>query len=104
MEAMTPDGQIRDPRQIELFGTLLTELQGMKNKSLEVHRVSTVWGATCVGTWEESVRQMKDDAAEWVAVSLEEDMEASAKRWRKHTGVAIPAPDPESFLRSSAGA
>src|SRR5882762_9594301 len=25
IEAMTPDGQIRDPRQLELFGTLLTE-------------------------------------------------------------------------------
>src|SRR5258706_439999 len=90
IEAMTPDGQIRDPRQLELFGTLLTELQGMKNKGFEVHRVSTVSGATYVGTWEEIVRQMKDDAAEWVAGSLEEYMEASARRWRKQTGVAIP--------------
>src|SRR6266568_1741179 len=102
--AMTPDGQIRDPRQIELFGTLLTELQGMKNKAVEVHRVSTVSGATYVGTWEDIVRQMKDDAAEWVAGSLEEYMEASAKRWRKQTGAAIPATDPESFLRASADA
>jgi len=101
---MTPDGQIRDPRQIELFGTLLTELQGMKNKAVEVHRVSTVSGATYVGTWEDIVRQMKDDAAEWVAGSLEEYMEASAKRWRKQTGAAIPATDPESFLRASADA
>jgi tetratricopeptide (TPR) repeat protein len=104
IEAMTPDGQIRDPRQLELFGTLLTELQGMKNKGFEVHRVSTVAGATYVGTWEEIVRQMKDDAAEWVAGSLEEYMEASAKRWRKQTGVAIPASDPESFLRAGADA
>src|SRR5438876_6682015 len=44
--AMLPAGQIRDPRQPELFGTLLTELQGMKNKggngnsgSTEMHRV-----------------------------------------------------------------
>jgi len=104
IEAMTPDGQIRDPRQLELFGTLLTELQGMKNKGFEVHRVSTVSGATYVGTWEEIVRQMKDDAAEWIAGSLEEYMEASAKRWRKQTGVAIPATDPESFLRAGADA
>src|SRR6266516_1494767 len=102
--AMTTYGQIRDPRQIELFGTLLTELQGMKNKAVEVHRVSTVSGATYVGTWEDIVRQMKDDAAEWVAGSLEEYMEASAKRWRKQTGAAIPATDPESFLRASADA
>ena len=112
IEAMMPDGQIRDPRQIELFGTLLTELQGMKNKGanggaggpIELHRVSTVSGATYVGTWEEIVRQMKDDAAEWAAGSVEEYMEASAKRWRKQTGIAIPATDPESFLRAGADA
>ena len=110
IEAMTPDGQIRDPRQLELFGTLLTELQGMKNKgtgvgaSVELHRVSTVSGATYVGTWEEIVRQMKDDAVEWAGGSVEEYMEASAKRWRKQTGIAIPATDPESFLRAGADA
>ena len=111
IEAMGPDGQIRDPRQLELFGTLLTELQGMKNKGgtggsgvTEVHRVSTVSGATYVGTWEEIVRQMKDDAIEWAGGSLEEYMEASAKRWRKQTGIAIPVTDPESFLRAGADA
>jgi Tfp pilus assembly protein PilF len=111
IEAMTPDGQIRDPRQIELFGTLLTELQGMKKGGTggnggtgDMHRVSTVSGATYVGTWEEIVRQMKDDAAEWAAGSVEEYMEASAKRWRKQTGVAIPATDPERFLRAGADA
>jgi Tfp pilus assembly protein PilF len=111
IEAMTPDGQIRDPRQIELFGTLLTELQGMKKGgtggnggAVDLHRVSTVSGATYVGTWEEIVRQMKDDAAEWAAGSVGEYMEASAKRWRKQTGVAIPATDPESFLRAGADA
>ena len=112
IEAMRPDGQIRDPRQLELFGTLLTELQGMKNKvgsggsggTGEVHRVSTVSGSTYVGTWEEIVRQMKDDAAEWAAGSSEEYMEASAKRWRKQTGLAIPATDPETFLRAGADA
>ncbi|MGH7336519.1 MAG: tetratricopeptide repeat protein [Myxococcota bacterium] len=103
LEAMGPDGQVRDPRQLELFGTLLTELQGMKNRG-EVHRVSTASGATYVGTWEEIVRQMKDDASEWAGGSLEEYMEAHAKRWRTQTGVAIPVTDPESFLRAGAGA
>ncbi len=100
IEAMGPDGQVRDPRQLELFGTLLTELQGMKR----VHRVSTVAGATYVGTWEEIVRQMKDDAAEWAGGSVEEYMQASAQRWRKQTGLAIPATDPEAFLRAGADA
>ena len=108
IEAMGPDGQMRDPRQLELFGTLLTELQGMRTRGTgaagEVHRVSIPSGVTYVGTWEEIVRQMKDDAAEWVGGSLEQYMEASAKRWRKQTGLAIPATDPETFLRAGADA
>ena len=106
IEAMGPDGQMRDPRQLELFGTLLTELQGMKARSGpgDVHRVSMLNGSTYVGTWEEIVRQMKDDAAEWTRGSLEQYMAAVAHRGRKETGVAIPATDPESFIRGSADA
>ncbi len=106
IEAMGSDGQVRDPRQLELFGTLLTELQGMRTRSAsgEVHRVSTTAGVTYVGTWEEIVRQMKDDAAEWADGSVEEYMAASAQRGRKQTGIAIPATDPESFIKGSAGA
>jgi len=61
-------------------------------------------GATYVGTWEEIVRQMKDDATEWARGSLEQYMAAVANRGRKETGVAIPATDPESFIRGSADA
>ncbi len=106
IEAMGPDGQVRDPRQLELFGTLLTELQGMKARSGpgDIHRVSTPSGLTYVGTWEEIVRQMKDDAEEWARGSLEQFMAAIAHRGRKETGVAIPATDPESFIRGSADA
>jgi tetratricopeptide (TPR) repeat protein len=81
IEAMGPDGQVRDPTQLELFGTLLTELKGMRQRGpSDVHHVSTLSGATYVGTWEEIVRQMKDD------------------------GIAIPATDPESFIRGRAQA
>ena len=108
IEAMGPDGQARDPRQLELFGTLLTELKGMKARSggpgTELHRVSLLNGATYVGTWEEIVRQMKDSAEEWAHGSLEQYMAAVAHRGLKETGVAIPATDPESFLRGSADA
>ena len=106
IEAMGPDGQVKDPRQLELFGTLLTELQGMRTRSGggDVHRVATLTGTTYVGTWEEIVRQMKDDAAEWADGSLEAYMAASAQRGRLQTGAAIPASDPESFLRGSAEA
>ncbi|HYT04004.1 MAG TPA: tetratricopeptide repeat protein [Gemmatimonadales bacterium] len=112
IEAMGPDGQVRDPRQLELFGTLLTELQGMKARSggggvagpVEIHRVSTLNGVTYLGTWEEIVRQMKDDAAEWARGSVEQYMAAAAYRGHRQTGVAIPATDPESFIRGSADA
>jgi len=50
------------------------------------------------------VRQMKDDAVEWARGSLEQYMAAVAHRGRKETGVAIPATDPESFIRGSADA
>ena len=42
-------------------GTLLTELQGMRKRPGEVHRVSTKGGVSYSGTWEEIVLQMKMD-------------------------------------------
>jgi tetratricopeptide (TPR) repeat protein len=106
IEAMGSDGQLRDPRQLELFGTLLTELQGMRARGglAELHRVSTLTGVTYVGTWDEIVRQMKDDAAEWADGSVEAYMAASAQRGRQQTGIGIPATDAESFIRGSAEA
>jgi tetratricopeptide (TPR) repeat protein len=88
IEAIGSDGQVRDPRQLELFGTLLTELAGMKkNGGGEIHRVRTTAGRVYEGTWEEIVHQMKDDAADWA-----------------RTGVTISATDAESFIRGSAEA
>jgi tetratricopeptide (TPR) repeat protein len=109
LEATGPDGQVRDPRQLELFGTLLTELQGMRGRggpagAAAEHWVHTAAGRTYAGTWEEIVRQMKNDAGEWAGGSLEEFMAATAQRGRRQTGVAIPATDPESFIRGSADA
>jgi len=88
IEAIGSDGQVRDPRQLELFGTLLTELAGMKKSAGgEIHRVRTTAGRVYEGTWEEIVHQMKDDAADWA-----------------RTGVTISATDAESFIRGSAEA
>src|SRR5207245_2783299 len=70
----------------------------------EIHRVSTPSGVTYMGTWEEIVRQMKADAAEWADGSVEAYMAASALRGRRQTGIAIPATDAESFIRGSADA
>jgi tetratricopeptide (TPR) repeat protein len=114
IEAMGPDGRVRDPRQLELFGTLLTELQGMKSRTGltgpamvgvgELHRVTLPSGVSYAGTWEQILRQMKDAAAEWAAGSIAEYMAETAQRSRRQTGVAIPTTDAESFIRGSAEA
>lgn len=106
IEARGSDGRLRDPAQLELFGTLLTQLKGMRLRGpgTEEHRVRTQGGETYAGTWEEIVRQMKDDAAGWADGTLEDFMLATAQQGHRRTGIAIPATDPESFLRGSADA
>lgn len=85
IEAIGSDGQVRDPRQLELFGTLLTELQGMRKGSAgEIHRVRTRAGRVYEGTWDDIVQQMKEDGAV--------------------TGFSIPATDAETFILGSAQA
>ena len=106
IEAIGSDGQMRDPRQLELFGTLLTELQGMKKGTAgDIHRVRTRAGAIYVGTWEEIVRQMKDAAGQWAAGSVEDYMAASARLGRQETGKLYPGqcgcgPAPHPVLRN----
>lgn len=103
VEAIQPDGTVRDPTQLELFGTLLVELQGMQQRrSTEMHRVRTTRGVTYAGTWEEIVLQMKMDDRHWSEVSLTDYMVQVARRSRAETGVIIPATDAEAFVRGSA--
>jgi tetratricopeptide (TPR) repeat protein len=106
IEARGSDGRLRDPTQLELFGTLLTELKGMRLRSTggEVHRVRMPAGTIYLGTWEEIVQQMKDAAAGWGRGTLEDFMLASAQQGHRRTGIAIPATDPESFVKGSADA
>lgn len=103
--AVQPDGSIRDPRQLELFGTLLIELQGMQRRPAgDVHRVRTTAGITYTGTWDEIVLQMKMDDREGARASLVQYMERVARRSRVETGVNIPVTDAESFVRGVAAA
>jgi Tfp pilus assembly protein PilF len=103
VEAIQPDGTVRDPTQLELFGTLLVELQGMQQRrSTETHRVRTTRGVTYAGTWEEIVLQMKMDDRHWSEVSLSDYMEQVARKSRAETGMLIPATDAEAFVRGSA--
>jgi tetratricopeptide (TPR) repeat protein len=106
LEAAGPDGTgSRDPTQLELFGTLLTELQEMqrRTRSAEVHRVTTREGATYTGTWEEIVRLMRDADMAFAGRSVEEFLAGAAERAAR-LGVRLNVADAESFIRGSAEA
>ncbi len=103
VEATLPDGSFRDPTQLELFGTLLTELQGMRRRQPgDIHRVRSAGGVTYTGTWHEIVLQMKMDDRELSEASLDQYMERVASRSRTEAGLVIPIGDAESFVHGAA--
>lgn len=106
IEATQPDGSVRDPAQLELFGTLLLELEGMQHRRVGSgpHRVTTITGRTYVGTWEEIVLQMKQDDPRWADATLGAYMADIARRSAAETGVRITATDAEAFVFGSAAA
>ena len=107
VEAQQPDGSVRDPNQLELFGTLLSELHAMQKKSTYVdasHAVATLAGATFRGTWEEILVQMKEADREWGEATLADFMAGHAERGQTETGVVIPLTTAEAFIRGSAEA
>jgi len=106
IEAAGPSGAgMRDPAQLELFGTLLTELQEMHRRTRggEIHGVTTPQGTIYTGTWEEIVRAMRDDDAHFTGRPVEEFLAGAAERAAK-LGVRLPVTDAESFIRGSAEA
>jgi Flp pilus assembly protein TadD len=105
VEAMQQDGTVRDPHQLELFGTLLMELQGMQRRAAgDTHRVRTASGVTYSGTWDEIVLQMKMDDSDGVGASVAQYMERVAHRNRRKTGLVIPITDTEAFVKGIAAA
>ncbi len=104
IQAIHLTGSVRDPRQLELFGTLLTELQGMRRRRGELHKVSTKAGVTYSGTWEEIVLQMKMDDRDGARGSVVQYMEQVSRRSSRERGVTIPVTDAESFVRGAAQA
>ncbi len=107
IEAAGPDGTgRRDPAQLDLFGTLVTELQAMHRqpRGFEVHRVTTRDGTTYVGTWEDIVARMRDDDAAFSGRPIGEFLAGAAARATRLTGVTVPATDAESFIRGYADA
>jgi tetratricopeptide (TPR) repeat protein len=106
LETRGPGGEPRDPTQLELFGALLTQLQGMQQRPLggEAHRVTLPGGASYAGTFEQIVLSMKEDDVELSSTTVDVFMSELARRCELLTGVAVPATDPESFIRASARA
>jgi hypothetical protein len=106
VEAQSADGGVRDPHQLELFGTLLSELHAMQKKpgQGESHMVMTLAGHSIRGTWEEILQQMKAADREWAQGSMTDFMASLARRGQAETGVVIPTTDPEAFIRGSAEA
>ncbi len=106
IEAQQPDGSIRDPNQLELFGALVADLPGMQRKHGrgDAHQVTTLEGSTLRGTWDEILLQLKAVEQDGPQLSLSEFMVGLARRGREETGVIIPLTDAEAFIRGSAEA
>jgi tetratricopeptide (TPR) repeat protein len=107
IEAQQAEGAVRDPHQLELFGTLLSELHAMQRRpgQGDTHQVVTLAGQVLRGTWDEILLQMKAADREWTATgSLTEFMTRQAERGRTETGIVIPTTDAEAFIRGSAEA
>jgi tetratricopeptide (TPR) repeat protein len=93
--------------QLELFGTLLTDLADRKRDpetEQDVHRVMTREGHPFDGTWDDIVRKMRDANTAYTGRSTQEFMITEARRGYSLTGVSIPTGDAESFIRGSADA
>jgi Flp pilus assembly protein TadD len=106
VEAQHADGSVRDPYQLELFGTLLTELHAMQKRpgQSESHLIMTLAGQSIRGTWEEILLEMKAADTEWAKGSLSDFMASLARRGQTETGIVIPTTDAEAFIRGSAEA
>jgi Flp pilus assembly protein TadD len=106
VEGTQPDGSIRDPHQLELFGTMLSDLQAMQRKPMlgDHHVIVTLAGHTLRGSWDDLLSQLKASEQGWAESSLTDFMTNLAERGRTETGVVIPVTDSEAFLRGSAEA
>lgn len=104
VEATQPDGTIRDPLQLELFGALLQELDMRRRGSPLPHRVLTRDGEAYSGTWDEIVAQMHDDDPVWRHRTRAHYMDHLAAQGRARSGVSISTGDAEAFLFGIAAA
>jgi Tfp pilus assembly protein PilF len=100
-EQQAPAGH--QPRgQLELFGTLLTNLSDRKQAG-DTHTVVVRNGRQYDGSWDEIVARMREDST-LASRGVGEFMQQEARRGFSLTGVLIPTGDAEAFIRGSADA
>jgi Tfp pilus assembly protein PilF len=107
IEALQSDGSVRDPTQLELFGTLQSEPQQMQRRPghrPDHHQVATLTGHVFRGTWDEILAQLKAADQGSSAQTMVEFMAGLARQGREETGVVIPVGDAEAFIRGNAEA
>ena len=109
MEALLPDGSLRDPNQLELFGTLMRDIPGMSRRPpadgmIGAHVIETLGGLALRGSWDELLLQLQAVEGAWADGTITEFMQAYARRGAAETGVRIPITTAEAFLRGSAAA
>jgi Flp pilus assembly protein TadD len=95
-------------QQLELFGSMLTELvesrQDRPEPRATEHRVTMRDGRSFRGSWDDIVKQMKDGNTTFSGRSLQDFMLNEARRGYSLTGIVIPTGDAESFIKGSADA
>jgi Flp pilus assembly protein TadD len=91
MGAGDPD-QYFDPSQLELFE------RSVDGEGVRVIRLSD--GHVLRGSWQDIVRQMRDQAG-FAHETLTEYMRRMAERWHEQAAVEVPFTDPCTFLRAA---
>ncbi len=101
-QAVNGEAEQEAKGQLELFGALLADLTEQKQVAAN-HQVIGRDGRTYEGTWDDIVSQMRDASAT-PAKSVQDFMQAEARRGLSLTGILISTADAESFVRGSADA
>ena len=91
-------------QQLELFGSLLSEIADRKLAPGDVHRVEMEGVGQITGTWAEIVGHIRDASTYGRGRTVEDFMLTEARRVYAIKGVELPTRDPEQFLRAAANA
>ena len=89
--------------QLELFGSLLTNLVDRKEE-VDTHHIVSSNGTAYRGSWDEIITRMRDAEPEVAGHTVEEYMQRTARRVLTATGIQLPSQDAESFIKASARA